>query len=233
MQVLAINAAGRGHGTTTRLAAQALEGAASLGATTEMVMLKDHDIRFCTNCLTCYQDRTSRIGPCSLDDDVRGILEKLAAADGVLFASPVHCGFVTGLMTTFIERAVWPLCLPTGEMMGIKGIPMPRLTDKARVSASIVSAGAIPPHLRQYCDTATPFLRDGGPLLCNGPFVGDMYAAALFPHPLSDEEQANSYFFRKLTDAQLAEARALGQAMVRAIQAGPQPFRLPEMLAEA
>lgn len=227
-QVLAINAAGRSHGTTTRLAAAALEGAAALGAATEMVMLKDHDIRFCTNCLTCYQDRKSRIGACSIDDDVRGILEKLAAADGVLFASPVHSGFVTGLMTTFMERAVWPLCLPTGVMLGVAGIPLPRLTDKARVSASLVSAGGVPPEARQYCDTATPWLRDLAPMLCNGPFVGDMYAAACFPRPLNTSEQANLYFFRKLTDAQLAEARALGEAMVRAIAAGPPPFQLPD-----
>ncbi|MFZ5587899.1 MAG: flavodoxin family protein [Thermodesulfobacteriota bacterium] len=227
MQILAINAAGRQRGATTRLAAQALAGAASLGATTEMVMLKNHDIRFCTNCLTCYQDRESRIAPCALKDDVRAILEKIAAADGVLFASPVHCGFVSGLMMTFIERAVWPLCLPAGEMMGVGGVPLPRLTDKARVTAGIVSAGGIPPELRQYCDTGTPWLRETAAMLCNGPWVGDVYAGAIFPRPLDGQQWSRAYLLRELTAGQLEEAFALGQAMARAIQAGPEPFCLP------
>jgi len=227
MQVLAINAAGRERGTTTRLAAAALEGAASLGADTEMVMLKDLEIRFCTNCLTCYQDRESAIGRCVIDDGVRPVQEKIRAADGVIFASPVHCGFVTGLMTTFIERSAWPLCLPIGEMMGLKDVPMPRLTDKARATASIVSAGGVPPELRQYCDTGTAWLRDMAPLLCNGPFVGDMYAAALYPRALGAEERANAYLHRELSQGQLREAFDLGVALVRAIQAGPEPYRLP------
>lgn len=227
MRILAINAAGRERGTTTRLAHQALEGAASLGAATEMVMLKDHDIRFCTNCLTCYLDQEAEIGRCSLDDDVRSILEKIRDADGVLLASPVHSGFVTGLMTTFLERAVWPLCRPTGEMMGVKGVPMPRLTAKVRVSASIVSAGGIPPEMRQFCDLGTPWLREGAPLIFNGPFVGDMYAAAHFPRALVGREWERAYLFRELTGEQLEEARQLGMTMVQAAAAGPEPFRLP------
>lgn len=229
MQILAINAAGRSRGTTTRLVAQALAGAADQGAAIEMVMLKDHDIRFCANCLTCYQDRGDDIGPCSITDEVRPILEKIKAADGVLFASPVHCGFVSGLMMTFMERAVWPLCRPEGETMGLGGIPLPRLTDKARVAASIVSAGCVPPEARQYCDTGTPWLRELSSLICNGPFVGDMYAAAVFRRPLTPAEQRNAYFLRELTPEQLYEARTLGEKMVQAIAAGPEPYSLPQL----
>ena len=64
MKILAINGTYRKKGTTTGLTEAALQGAASAGAETEMVMLQDHDVRYCTNCLMCYKDLDSEIAPC-------------------------------------------------------------------------------------------------------------------------------------------------------------------------
>ena len=236
MKVLAINATYRPGKTTSRLAAKALEGAASLGAATEMVHLKELDIGFCTNCLTCYQDREAQIADCVLKDDVRGVLEKIRDADGVIFASPVHNGFVTGLMTAFMERATWTTLRPTGELMGLKGCPEPRLTDKARAVATLVSAGMMPAELRQYCDTGSPWLMEAGVMICNGSPVGDMYAGAVFPRELSDDEWQRAYFFRELSEAQEREAFELGKTMAQAIasgQVGPyDPMAMMSMLEE-
>jgi len=55
----------------------------------------------------------SEIAPCTIEDDVGEILEKIRDADEIIMASPVHCGFVTGLMTTFVERIAFRLCRPT------------------------------------------------------------------------------------------------------------------------
>lgn len=224
MKILAINGSGRPKGSTTRLVLAAFEGAAALGVETEMVMLAEKDIRFCVNCLVCYQDLDARIGACSLEDDMRGILEKIAEADGILLASPVHSGFITGLMTTFFERAAWTLCRPTGEIMGLKGVPAPRLTEKTRASASIVSAGMIPPELRPYCDLGTPWMRETAPNLFNGEFVADMYAAGLFPKPLQEGEWERGLLLRELTEAQLQEARTLGGVLAQAVKRGVRPY---------
>ncbi|MEW6660409.1 MAG: flavodoxin family protein [Thermodesulfobacteriota bacterium] len=220
MKILALNATSRPKQTTSRLVQQALEGAASQGAATEMVLLKNLDIRYCTNCLTCYQDLESQIAPCILEDDVRGVLEKIKEADGVIFASPVHCGFVTGLMTVFLQRAAWTLCRPTGELLGLKGCPQPRLTDKTRAVATIVSAGSIPPELRSYCDLGTPWMLDLGTLIANGSAVGDLYAAAFFPRELSGQDWQRAFLLRELTEGQLQEAFQLGVAMAQALKEG-------------
>ncbi|UCF71739.1 MAG: NAD(P)H-dependent oxidoreductase, partial [candidate division WOR-3 bacterium] len=53
MKILAINGTCRKKGTTTRLTEAALAGAASLGAETDMVLLQNHDVGYCTNCLKC------------------------------------------------------------------------------------------------------------------------------------------------------------------------------------
>ncbi len=224
MKILAINASARPKGTTTRLAQAALDGAALSGADTEMIMLAEKDIRFCANCLTCYQDIDARIGRCAIDDDMRGILEKIAEADGILLASPVHSGFVTGLMTTFFERAVWTLCRPTGEIMGLKGAPEPRLTDKTRASASIVSAGLTPPEMRRYCDMGTPWMRGMAGLMFNGEFVGGMFAGGLFSEELKEGEWTRALLRRELSDAQLKEASALGAVLGEAAKRGVKPY---------
>ncbi len=229
-RVLAINASGRDQGTTSQLTARALEGAASQGAATEMVMLKDLEVRFCRNCLACYQERGPGIAPCVQKDDVAGVLAKIGRADGVIWASPVHSGFVSGLMTTFLERASFTMCQPTGELLGLGGVPVPRLTDKARVSATLVSAGMVPPEMRQYCDQGTPWLKEMAAMICNGPVAADMYAAAFFPRPLSMEEQRRAFLLRQLTPAQFQEAFDLGVKVVKAMEDGPQPYRLDPAL---
>jgi multimeric flavodoxin WrbA len=183
-----------------------------------MILLMEKDVRHCTNCLTCYKDLESDIAPCTIDDEVHGILEEIKAADGVLLTSPVHCGFVSSLMTAFIHRASWTLLRPTGEIMGLKGMPEPRLADKARAIATIVSAGGMPAEFRSYCDTGSPWLQDMAANLCNGECVGDMYAGAAFNKELEGDEWSKMYFFRELTEEQLQEAYDLGVTMARAVR---------------
>ena len=220
MKVLALNATYRKQGTTTSLVEKALQGAAADGAITEHLLLKDFDIRYCTNCLKCYGDLESEIAPCTHDDDVTLILEKIKEADGVLLGSPVHMGFVTGLMYVFMERTCFRLARPTGELLGLKGCPDPRLTNKPRALASIVTAGAVPEELRQYCDAGTEWLKDNVPMLFNGEFVIDQYAAAFFPKELDDDGWSRAFFLRKLTEAQLEEAFELGKTLASRISEG-------------
>ena len=220
MKIVALNATYRKNGTTTTLINKALEGAATVGAHTEHVLLKDFDIRYCTNCLKCYSDVESEIAPCVHDDDMTEILEKIKEADGVVFGSPVHMGFVTGLMHVFMERACFRLARPTGEIFGLKGCPEPRLTDKARAAASIVTAGWVPEEMRQYCDVGTQWLKENVPMFINGEFVIDQYAAAYFPKELQDDEWQRAFLLRELTESQQQEAFALGKTLATRISDG-------------
>ena len=232
MKVLALNATYRPGKTTTRLAQSALEGAASVGADTEMVMLGEKNIQFCKNCLTCYKDLESEIAPCTIEDDVGEILEKIRDADGIIMASPVHCGFVTGLMMAFIERITFRLSRPTGQYMGLKGCPEPRLTGKARALATIVSAGGIPQEMREYCDLGTPWLKDSV-VFFNGECIGDIYAGAVFTKKLEDDEWSKSFLFRELTEEQLQDAFNLGVKMGEAIKNKEvRPFNPENVISE-
>jgi len=220
MKILALNATYRSKGSTTQLTQAALDGAASVGAETEMVLLREQNINYCSNCLTCYKALESEIGPCSIDDDVTGILEKIHAADGVILSSPVHNGFLTGLMTVFFERVVWRLCRPTAELLMFKGFPEPR-NVKPKAMAVIVSAGMMPQMLgKKFCNDGTPFLKENGGMFLNAESVGEMYASAVFTKKLEGAEWSKAYLFRELIDEQIQEARSLGVKLAERIKDG-------------
>ncbi|MBI5502315.1 MAG: flavodoxin family protein [Deltaproteobacteria bacterium] len=220
MKVIAINSTYRPKGSTTMLTRKALEGVASTGVEAEMIMLRDHDIRYCQNCLKCYRDVESELAPCTIDDDVTGILRKMLDADGLIFASPVHNGFLTGLMTAFYERAVWRVCKPTGELAGLKGVPAPRST-KVRAIATIASAGGMPEKLAKLCNDGTKFIRENMPMSFNGHYVGEIYAGAdLVRMPASDQDWQRLYFLRRVSDRQLRMAYDLGVKMGQTLNRG-------------
>ncbi len=223
MKVLAINATYRRNQSTTRLANAALQGAATVGAETEMIMLRDHKIEYCTNCLSCYGNLEPELPPCKITDDMDGILQKLWDADGVIFASPVHNGFVTGLMTAFFERATWRMCRPTGGLLSLKGFPQAR-SSKVRALATIVSAGGVPHGLpkmiKRLDDLGSVWMRSCGSTALNGRSVGELFAGACFPEKLKGDDWSKAYFLRRLADEQLEEARELGKKLAQVLQEG-------------
>lgn len=220
MKILAINGSYRPEGTTVKLTNKALEGAAAMGAHTEHIMLLEKNIGYCKNCLMCYRDMTSPIAPCSIDDEVRSILESIRDADGLILSSPVHCGLCSALMFAFIERSTFTLGKPTGTSMGMKGCPEPRLTEKARAVATIVSAAGTTPELRHLCDSVTPLLSWFGAIVANGLPTGNLYAAAHFPGEMKEEDWPRALLLRELIEAQLQEAYTLGEKVACAIRAG-------------
>jgi len=220
MKVLAINGTYRAEGTTTRLTRSLLEGAASLGAETEMVMLRDCRIEFCTNCLQCYRDKESAIGPCNIDDDVGMIVEKIRDADGVVFASPVHNGFVTGIMSTFVERISFRVSTSKRGVAGVMSLDS-RLTSKTRAIASVCSAGGMPRRLAPLCNSGTKWLKSCLPLGLHGQWIGSYYADAMLPKkPETDEDWGNVFLLRELTQEQLDRSRRLGVQVASSIKKG-------------
>ncbi|MBM4394602.1 MAG: flavodoxin family protein [Deltaproteobacteria bacterium] len=209
MKVVALNSTYRKNGSTTRLARSALEGAASRGAETDMVVLADHEVKHCRNCLKCYASESRDIPPCPVQDDVDAILARVTSADGVILATPVHNGFSSASMVAFLERVTWRLCAPTGRLGPLRGVPQPR-SPKVRAIATLASAGGMPDRFARFCDPG-PWLRETGLNLLNGRWVGGYYAAARLPRqPSSDEDWKRIYFLRRLAPDQLWAAFDLG-----------------------
>jgi hypothetical protein len=220
MKILILNSTYRPNGTTTDLAGSFIEGAKANGAEVDMVMLRDRAIGYCTNCLTCYSFTGNGISPCSLKDDMDEIIQRIVDADGILFASPVHNGFVTGLMTSFWERLSWRVAQPGEPFLHFMSIKT-RIDDRVRAVSAISSAGGMPERFRKFCDDGTPWLKSNAALMLHGQWIGDIYAGAdLERMPESRLDWHRIYFLRRISTRQRQRAYALGVKMAKAIQSG-------------
>jgi len=136
--VLAIVGTYRKGGVTDQVTDAVLEGAAAHGATTDKVYLIDRSISYCTNCRACTQPLGDDRGFCPLEDDMAELLDRIDAADALVFASPTNFYNVTALFRTFMERtvgyALWPWETPT---------PKYRKKKKSK-KAVVITASAAP-----------------------------------------------------------------------------------------
>jgi multimeric flavodoxin WrbA/putative sterol carrier protein len=109
MKVLAINGSPNGpRGNTERVLQPFLEGAREAGAETEVVYLRDLEIKHCIGCFTCW---TKTPGVCVHKDDMPQLISKLAKAEMVVYATPLYVFTMSGLMKDMMDRLI-PMAQP-------------------------------------------------------------------------------------------------------------------------
>ena len=109
MRILVIMGSPR-KGNTYRAAKKIEEYMQSMGKVEfEYLMLKDANLLQCRGCFACLS-KGENYCPCK--DDAPLIEQKMHAADGVIFASPVYGMNVSALMKTFIDRFCYILHRP-------------------------------------------------------------------------------------------------------------------------
>ncbi|MBM3322296.1 flavodoxin family protein [candidate division WOR-3 bacterium] len=112
MKLFAVNSSPRrDRGGTGLLLASLLAGARKAGAEVDLVHLHGLDIRPCQACFKCW---LANPGRCVQEDDMAGLLPRLAAAEVVVFATPVFVDGMNGPMKTFLDRTI-PLLEPWFE----------------------------------------------------------------------------------------------------------------------
>ena len=104
MKIMAINGSPRKNWNTDTLLKKVLEGAASVGAETEMVCLYDLSFRGCMSCMACKLRKEPRPNRCVLRDELTPVLARLHEAEAVVLGSPIYFSEVTGEMRSFFER---------------------------------------------------------------------------------------------------------------------------------
>jgi multimeric flavodoxin WrbA len=110
VKVLAILGSPRPGGNTDVLATQLLEGAAEAGAETQAVALRRLNIQPCSACERCWDDGQ----PCRFDDDMAPLYDAIAAAQVLVFVTPVYWYAPTAIMKAFMDRLV-PFNRPQGR----------------------------------------------------------------------------------------------------------------------
>lgn len=100
MKVVGICGSPRAEGNTAYALRYALEVLRDEGIETEYISLAGKQIAPCDGCFRC------RSGVCHHQDDMGPIYEALRACDGLVLASPVYMGLVTGQMKVMMDRTV-------------------------------------------------------------------------------------------------------------------------------
>jgi len=99
-KVLIVNGSPRKKGNSVVLAAQVAEGARSVGAEVETVLLQDLDIKPCDGCDACQRSGKG----CHIDDDMQALYPKVREADALVLAGPVYWFTVTAQTKLFMDR---------------------------------------------------------------------------------------------------------------------------------
>jgi multimeric flavodoxin WrbA len=108
MTIIGINGSPRKNWNTATLLTNALEGAASQGAETEIVHLYDLDFKGCTSCFACKIIDSPSKGRCAVKDGLSPLLKKIETeADAIILGSPIYFGSMTGEMRSFMERLLF------------------------------------------------------------------------------------------------------------------------------
>jgi len=115
VRILGICGSPRRNGNTSYAMRYALDALQRRGAVTESVFLDDKTIHPCDGCFRCAR------GSCAFDDDMQGILEALRKCDGLILASPVYFGMITGPMKVMMDRTVALRAKGPFEMSGKVG----------------------------------------------------------------------------------------------------------------
>ena len=97
--VVAVVGSPRATGNTSYLVDVALDELARRGVAVEKITLGEHRILPCEG-----HDDCADFGACPLNDEAGPILDRVYAADGLIFATPVYYENVSGQMKLFIDR---------------------------------------------------------------------------------------------------------------------------------
>jgi multimeric flavodoxin WrbA len=105
MKVVAINGSARRDGNTAQLINHVFSGLETEGVETEMIQLSGEIIRGCTACYRCFGTKDNRCAVSTDNGDiVNDCIARIAAADGLIIASPTYFADVSAETKAIIDR---------------------------------------------------------------------------------------------------------------------------------
>ncbi len=107
MKIIAVCGSARKQGNTATMLRQVLEGAKSVGAQSEFVNLFDLNFKDCISCYACKLKNSKSFGHCTVNDELKPVLERIEQSDVIVLGSPVYYGNLSGQMRSFTDRLLF------------------------------------------------------------------------------------------------------------------------------
>jgi multimeric flavodoxin WrbA len=109
LKVMAFNGSPRKKNwNTITLLKKALEGAASVGAETELIQLYSLNFSGCISCFSCKKISRKGDGICAVRDDLTSVLDRVKNADTLIIGTPVYYGTESASTRALLERLCFP-----------------------------------------------------------------------------------------------------------------------------
>jgi len=102
MKVVAFNGSPNGEGNTFQALRTVADELEKQGIEVEICHIGHEAIRGCQACRGCVKNKNQK---CIHEDGVNEWIQKMIAADGILFGAPVHYADIGGTMKSFLDRA--------------------------------------------------------------------------------------------------------------------------------
>lgn len=100
MKITAFVGSPHRHGNTSKLVQTMCDAAAKNGYETKIVHLYGLKIAGCLDCGACKAQSEQ----CVIPDDFQPCWQDLIASEGIILASPIYFGQITGTLKSFIDR---------------------------------------------------------------------------------------------------------------------------------
>jgi NAD(P)H-dependent FMN reductase len=104
MQILILSGSRNREGQTARAIKAIQKGIAVAKGKSEAIFLPEFKLERCRQCEADGWGLCRKEGRCIIEDDFASIVEKVKAADVVVFANPVYFGDLSESMRTFLNR---------------------------------------------------------------------------------------------------------------------------------
>jgi multimeric flavodoxin WrbA len=104
MRLVTILGSRNPEGQTARAAGALIEGVQSAGWETERVFLPELTIERCRQCDARGWGDCRTEGQCEIEDDLAALVDRIRAADAVVFATPVYFSDLSESMRAFTDR---------------------------------------------------------------------------------------------------------------------------------
>jgi multimeric flavodoxin WrbA len=107
MKLIAVCGSARKQGNTAKMLHQVIAGAKSAGAETELVNLFDLNYKDCISCYACKLKNSKSFGHCTVNDELKPLLERIEQSDVIVLGSPIYYGNLSGQMRSFTDRLLF------------------------------------------------------------------------------------------------------------------------------
>jgi len=101
MKILGVSCSPRKDGNTVAMLNEALKAVEGEGAEVELFSVAGKNIQPCDGCWGC-----TKTGKCHIKDDVAVLQDKMIAADGIIFGTPIYFWGMTAQAKAIMDRTI-------------------------------------------------------------------------------------------------------------------------------